>query len=217
MFTSLMSKGIYCSASNLIDSSSSSSVIAGRIIFLTITECPETENATALVLSFCSSTKPLMISTTLPESITVPSTMRSLSIGAIPSFSREYPFLPCLSCRSLILLDPMSSPTRAICFLLNPNIISDLYSRLNFLSVDNLLNFNHVLGGVGSPVAPVPSDIGNHSFFFPSKEGRFGNIKHLANLNGLISLFKGSVFGLVSQIEPLHERKYSRFSKKRAG
>ena len=38
MFTSLMSKGMYCSASHWIDSSSSSWVIRGIEIFLMITE-----------------------------------------------------------------------------------------------------------------------------------------------------------------------------------
>ena len=41
-----MSNGMYCSASQRIDSSSSSRVIVGRLIFFTITEWPDTAVAT---------------------------------------------------------------------------------------------------------------------------------------------------------------------------
>jgi len=47
--TSWMSKGMYCSASHLIDSASSASVICGRLIFLTMTALPESDAATSLV------------------------------------------------------------------------------------------------------------------------------------------------------------------------
>ncbi len=40
-----MSKGMYCSASHWIDSDNSSGDMAGRVIFLMITECPEREVA----------------------------------------------------------------------------------------------------------------------------------------------------------------------------
>ena len=45
-----MSNGTYCSASQRIDSESSSSGIAGSWIFLMMTECPETETADVRVL-----------------------------------------------------------------------------------------------------------------------------------------------------------------------
>jgi hypothetical protein len=50
MLTSLMSKGMYCSASQRIVSSSSSLLCAGSEIRFTITEWPETEVTTSLDL-----------------------------------------------------------------------------------------------------------------------------------------------------------------------
>jgi hypothetical protein len=77
MFTSLMSKGMYCSASHWIDSSSSSGVICGRLIFLMITECPDTEVATSFDLIFCDWKSSWIASTTALEFMSAPSTMAS--------------------------------------------------------------------------------------------------------------------------------------------
>ena len=54
-----MSKGMYCSASQWIDSASSSGLICGRLIFLTMTALPETLVATSAVLIFWAGEEPL--------------------------------------------------------------------------------------------------------------------------------------------------------------
>ena len=54
-----MSKGMYCSASQWIDSASSSGLIWGRLIFLTMTALPETLVATSCGLDLLRGEQPL--------------------------------------------------------------------------------------------------------------------------------------------------------------
>ena len=61
-----MSKGMYCSASQWIDSASSSGLIWGRLIFLTMTALPETLVATSFVLIFWALKRRWMASMTAP-------------------------------------------------------------------------------------------------------------------------------------------------------
>ena len=86
ILTSLMSKGMYCSTSHWIDSSSSSAVVVGSCTFLMITECPEREMATSFSWIFNSRRAVLIPSTTAPWSMIAPST--------IASAGREKPELP---------------------------------------------------------------------------------------------------------------------------
>ena len=79
-----MSKGMYCSASQWIDSASSSWLIWGRLIFLTITAFPDTEVATSVVLIFWVWKRRWMASMTAPLSMIAPSTMASGGKGSMP-------------------------------------------------------------------------------------------------------------------------------------
>ena len=60
MFTSFTSKGMYCSASHWIDSSSSSCVIRGMEIFLMMTEWPPMPMATSFAFTLCCATSSWM-------------------------------------------------------------------------------------------------------------------------------------------------------------
>ncbi len=109
-----MSKGMYCSASQWIDSASSSVVICGRLIFLTMTAFPETLVATSLVLIFWAVKRRWMASMTAPESMMAPSTIASGGNGSSPRLVSWYslpPLPPGLSSTTLIAEDPMSTPT----------------------------------------------------------------------------------------------------------
>ena len=63
-FTSLMSKGTYCSASYLMDSCNCSESMNGRLIFLMITEWPDTLVATSFSLILSSATSSRIVSAT---------------------------------------------------------------------------------------------------------------------------------------------------------
>src|SRR5438093_4859270 len=109
-----MSKGMYCSASQWMDSASSSGVIWGRLIFLTITALPDTLVATSFVLIFWAVKRRWMASMTAPESMIAPSTMASGGSGSRPRFTSWYSFPvlpPGFSSTALIADDPMSTPT----------------------------------------------------------------------------------------------------------
>ena len=82
-----MSKGMYCSASQWMDSASSSGLIWGRLIFLTMTALPETLVATSVVLILWALNRRWMASMTAPESMMAPSTMASGGSGSMPMFS----------------------------------------------------------------------------------------------------------------------------------
>src|SRR6185295_15286097 len=116
-----MSKGMYCSASQWIDSASSSVVIWGRLIFLTMTALPETLVATSFVLIFWAVKRRWISSMTAPESMMAPSTIASGGSGSSPRLVSWYslpPLPPGLSSTTLIAEDPMSTPTSP---LLLPN------------------------------------------------------------------------------------------------
>src|SRR5215203_4142013 len=110
-----MSNGMYCSASQKIDSSSSDSVITGNVIFLTITAFPESEAQTSLALNdlLCSKTRRIA-SATAPASMMAPSTIESGGTGSLPNAATRNPFPDGFSSTALTALDPMSSPTTAL-------------------------------------------------------------------------------------------------------
>src|SRR5512134_474014 len=105
-----MSKGIYCSTSHWIDSSSSSGVVVGRTTFLMMTEWPEREVATSFSRTFSSRSAVLIPSITVAWSMIAPSTMASGGRWKTPNFLTLYSFPVDLTCASLIELDPMSRP-----------------------------------------------------------------------------------------------------------
>ncbi len=115
-----MSKGMYCSASQWIDSPSSSALICGREIFLTMTALPETLVATSLVLILRLAKRRLIASTIAPESMMAPSTMASGGSISIPAFVslNSVPALPTgFNSMSLTHEEPMSRPTSLFCLL----------------------------------------------------------------------------------------------------
>src|SRR5262245_39794742 len=114
MLTSSTSKGMYCSASHWMLSASSSSLITGREIRLMMTECPDRAMAQSVDLMFLEEKQRWTASITRPESIIAPSTMASGESGSREAFTRWYPFpLPSsFSSTTLMLLEPMSNPTR---------------------------------------------------------------------------------------------------------
>ncbi len=86
-FTSLMSNGMYCSASHRICSASSLSVIAGRLIFLMITECPETDVATSFDLTLWAASRERIVSLIEAASMSAPSMIASPWSGAWPKWT----------------------------------------------------------------------------------------------------------------------------------
>src|SRR6185436_17431911 len=110
-----MSNGMYCSASQKIDSSSSDAVITGSVIFLTITAFPESEAQTSFALNvlLCSNTRRIA-SATAPASMMAPSTIESGGTGSLPNAATRNPFPEGFSSTALTALDPMSSPTTAL-------------------------------------------------------------------------------------------------------
>jgi hypothetical protein len=75
---------MYCSASQWIDSPSSASVIAGRVIFFTMTALPDKEAATPLDLNALFSKTRRIASATAAASMMAPSTMLSGGTGSLP-------------------------------------------------------------------------------------------------------------------------------------
>src|SRR5688572_3338115 len=110
-----MSNGMYCSASQKIDSANSDSVITGSVIFLTITALPESEAQTSFALNalLCSKTRRIA-SATAPASMMAPSTIESGGTGSLPNAATRNPFPDGFSSTALTALDPMSSPTTAL-------------------------------------------------------------------------------------------------------
>ena len=84
-----MSKGTYCSASQRIDSASSSGDMAGSEIFLMITEWPEREVPKSGFRTLREDTIRLTVSTTREESMMAPSTMASGERDSRPVFTRR--------------------------------------------------------------------------------------------------------------------------------
>src|SRR6185503_18628314 len=122
-----MSKGMYCSASQWMDSASSSGLICGSEIFLTMTALPETLVATSLVLIFWEVKSRWIASMTAPESMIAPSTIASGGSASIPmltSWCSAPPLPPDLSSTALTAEDPMSSPTSPFFFPNRPKSAS---------------------------------------------------------------------------------------------
>ncbi len=88
MFTSFTSKGMYCSASHWMLSSSSSWLMRGMEIFLMITLWPLTPMATSRFFSLYWARSWRMASTMAVEFINAPSTIASGGRGATPNASR---------------------------------------------------------------------------------------------------------------------------------
>src|SRR5262249_42887814 len=113
-----MSNGTYCSASQRIDSASSSGDMAGREIFLMMTECPDREVPNSGLRTFSAETIRLTVSTTREASMMAPSTIASGERLSRPVLTRRYPPpFASFSSTSLIAEDPISSPTRFLDFL----------------------------------------------------------------------------------------------------
>src|ERR1051326_3456454 len=112
-----MSKGMYCSASHWIDSASSSGDMAGRVIFLMITEWQEREGAELEFLTVFSLFSREIVSTTREESMIEPSTMASGERRSIPILRSWYvpPFFS-FSSTSFTADEPISRPTTFLLF-----------------------------------------------------------------------------------------------------
>src|SRR5579884_767332 len=109
---SLMSKGMCCSASQWICSSSSFGVIIGTVIFRTMTLCPYTPIAMSRCWIFPSWKRRASASITVPEFMTWPSMIVCGGSGAKPQRTTCSFLRASLSCTTLIELAPMSTPTR---------------------------------------------------------------------------------------------------------
>src|SRR5262245_49256535 len=110
-----MSNGMYCSASQWIDSDSSSALICGRLIFLTMTALPDTPVAHSAVLMRLSWNRRWIESITAPASMIAPSTIASGGSDSIPMFrswNSSFPFPPTLISTAFTADEPMSTPTR---------------------------------------------------------------------------------------------------------
>src|SRR5262245_1097574 len=124
-----MSNGMYCSASHWIDSLSSASVIAGRLIFLTMTAFPDRDAATSLVLNALFENRRLMESATALLSMMAPSTILSGGTGSEPNATTLCPLPAGLSSTALTALEPISRPTTGFCALPNPNTAFVLFEK----------------------------------------------------------------------------------------
>src|SRR5262245_12881986 len=105
-----MSNGMYCSASQRIDSSSSSRVMLGRLIFFTITEWPETAVATCFDLMPAESIASRIASTMAPELRKAPCTIASAGNGATPTCISSTRLLRTAHSTTFTDEDPMSRP-----------------------------------------------------------------------------------------------------------
>src|SRR6266478_5939304 len=106
-----MSNGMYCSASQIMDSASSDSVITGRLIFLTMTAFPDSEAATSFVLKALFSNNRRIASATAAPSMMAPSTMLSGGTDSMANATTLKPLPTAFSSTALTALDPMSRPT----------------------------------------------------------------------------------------------------------
>src|SRR5215207_7555929 len=109
-----MSNGMCSSACQSMEPSSSSRVICGTMMFLTMTELPETPAATRSVLNWCRLKTPEMTPDTSFSSMIWPSTTVSGWRPSKPRLTSESaPDLPASS-TALTELEPMSRPTRPL-------------------------------------------------------------------------------------------------------
>src|SRR5215475_8844039 len=104
-----------------MDSPSSDGVITGRLIFLTMTELPDSDAATSFVLNALFSNSRRIASATAAPSMIAPSTMLSGGTGSLARATTRKPFPAGLSSTALTALDPISRPTTAFVFLVRPN------------------------------------------------------------------------------------------------
>ena len=112
-----MSNGTYCSASHRMDSESSSSGIVGSMIFLTMTEWPDTDTATFGFFTPVDARSREIVSTTREESMIAPSTIASGESTSRPALtSWNVPSLPSFNSTSFTADEPMSRPTRFFAF-----------------------------------------------------------------------------------------------------
>src|SRR5215203_4419300 len=95
-----------------MDSPSSASVMAGTVIFLTITELPDSEATTSLALNRLLAKSRRTASATAPPSMMAPSTMLSGGTDSTPMAETRNPLPTDFSSIALTELDPMSRPTR---------------------------------------------------------------------------------------------------------
>ena len=79
-----------------------------------MTECPDTEVATDLVLIFCSEKILVIESETESASMTAPSTTVSEASGSKAAWTSSMPFLARRNSTALTELDPMSNPTMGL-------------------------------------------------------------------------------------------------------
>src|SRR4029450_5214887 len=107
-----MSNGMYCSASQWIESASSASVITGNAIFLTITALPDSEATTSFALKRLVSKMRRIASATVTASMTAPSTIVSGGIDSDAQGTTLKTLDPFgFNSMALTALDPMSRPT----------------------------------------------------------------------------------------------------------
>src|SRR5687767_7257332 len=86
--------------------------MAGNVIFLTITELPDSEATTSFALKRLLLNKRLTASATAPPSMMAPSTMLSGGTDSTPIAETRYPLPAGFSSIAFTELDPMSRPTR---------------------------------------------------------------------------------------------------------
>ncbi len=88
--------------------------MVGSVIFLTMTELPDSEATTSLALNCLFSNRRRTASATAPPSMMAPSTMLSGGIGSTPMAVTLYPLPEGFSSMAFTALDPMSSPIKLL-------------------------------------------------------------------------------------------------------
>src|SRR6187402_2526474 len=86
--------------------------MVGSVIFLTITELPESDATTSFALIFLLAKRRRTASATAPPSMMAPSTMLSGGTDSTPMADTRNPFPAGFNSMALTELDPMSRPTR---------------------------------------------------------------------------------------------------------
>ncbi len=115
-YTSSMSKGMYCSASLLIYSASSSSSMTSRFTFLTMTEYPDMEMPTLVFLILRLLKRVAIIFPTSSGSCRTPSSTDPSGIAALPRATTMYPLPVFCSLQTLTAEEPISTPVTSCSF-----------------------------------------------------------------------------------------------------
>ena len=102
---------MYCSASQRMDSASSTSVICGKLIFLTITALPDSEAATSRFFVPARANARRIASVALAASMIAPSTMLSGAMSSRAKATTRNDLPAAFSSTTLTALEPISSPT----------------------------------------------------------------------------------------------------------